>query len=92
MAYPDATCGIDPWGGCKVKFYDQNKNAVDCEASLGKCHKEAQRVINSKAWTNQQKQSSLGEEDEFPSSMDVIIEDVLQERLGRSFAAPGQSI
>lgn len=91
MAYPDASCGIDPCGGCRIKFYDQNQNVVDCEAGLGKCHKEAQRIINSKVWINQQKQSEARIEEEFPDSMDRIIEDVLQERIGRSFAEPGMS-
>jgi len=89
MAYPDARCGIDPCGGCRFKFYDANNNVVDCGAGLGKCHKAAQQIMNSRVWINQQKQSgNSGDKDEFPESIEHLIDDVLQERLGR--AAPGQ--
>uniref|UniRef100_A0A2R5L5B6 Uncharacterized protein n=1 Tax=Ornithodoros turicata TaxID=34597 RepID=A0A2R5L5B6_9ACAR len=53
MAYANATCRVDPCGGCKARFYDHNNQPVDCGKGLTACHGEMQDVLNSRPWSNQ---------------------------------------
>ncbi|XP_018495500.1 uncharacterized protein LOC100903276 [Galendromus occidentalis] len=52
-AQNNATCRVDPCGGCKAVFYDESNNVVDCKKGLTACQEESQMVRNSRAWNNQ---------------------------------------
>lgn len=53
MAHANATCRIDPCGGCKPRFYDHNNQPVNCNQGLTACQGEMQEVLNSRPWSNQ---------------------------------------
>ncbi|XP_067130970.1 uncharacterized protein [Centruroides vittatus] len=52
LANKNATCRINPCGGCKVEFYNEMNELINCEEGLSACFTEMQEVLNSNAWEN----------------------------------------
>lgn len=46
LAHPNATCHINPCGGCAAQFMDDFNNIVDCSGGLTACFSEMQDLIN----------------------------------------------
>ncbi|XP_022255570.1 balbiani ring protein 3-like [Limulus polyphemus] len=53
LAHPNATCRVNPCGGCTPVFYDEMNHPVDCNDGLTTCVRKVQKVLNSHAWANQ---------------------------------------
>ncbi|UYV78374.1 hypothetical protein LAZ67_16001118 [Cordylochernes scorpioides] len=49
LAYRNATCRVNPCGGCHANFYNEFNRQVDCDEGLSACHTELQAVVNSPA-------------------------------------------
>ncbi|OQR74224.1 hypothetical protein BIW11_09215 [Tropilaelaps mercedesae] len=86
-ARTNATCRVDPCGGCKAVFFDEVNNVVDCSKGLTACQEEAQQVVNSRAWTNQ----GLNTISNLVSALRELSEGMIQDELAQSsrlFASP----
>nr|XP_022324862.1 neurogenic locus notch homolog protein 4-like isoform X2 [Crassostrea virginica] len=42
---PTAKCRINPCGGCKAEFFDQQNTPVDCDSGLSRCEKMRLKVL-----------------------------------------------
>lgn len=52
FANKNATCRINPCGSCKIEFFNELNELVNCDEGLSACFTEMQEVLNSNAWAN----------------------------------------